>query len=325
MADTKIEWAQKVWNPVTGCSKVSQGCKNCYAEVMHKRLMKMQPDKYNRPFLDGASPHEPSLEIPLHWKKPQRIFVNSMSDLFHEDVPHDFILRVLMVIRECPQHIFQILTKRPKRAKEFFNGFLIASQKLSRDIRGEFPFPNLWLGVSVEDQATADERIPLLLQTPAAIRFLSVEPMLQSIELKFIGCPECGHSENYWFPNFTICHHCHKEVKSPPDNIINWVICGGESGKNARPMNPDWVRSLRDQCKEANVPFFFKQWGEWLHENLLKPEVFLELMSHRTAKKYKQQSISNGVYLDNYVWLGKKKAGKLLDGVEHNEFPKGIK
>ena len=170
---------------------------------------------------------------------------------------------------------------------------------------------NLWLGVSVENQQTAKERIPLLLQTPAVVRFLSVEPMLGAIDLNYEwGAYQDGNNS---------------PIRKLWLHGIDWVICGGESGPNARPMHPDWVRSLRDQCKAANVPFFFKQWGEWIHEDLLEPKIFLELFNKKTSKKYKQLTIPNGYSFDNYVWYGKKKAGRLLDGVEHNEFPKEVK
>jgi len=220
------------------------------------------------------------------------------SDLFHEDISFDFIDKVFHTIAFCPKHIFQILTKRPKRMLEYFSqsDYCVGIEHIK----------NVWFGVSVEDQQTADERIPLLLQTPAAVRFLSIEPMLENILL----CGFDGKTYRPWLD--TKAWEC----------LIDWVICGGESGTNARPMNPDWVRTIRDQCKGANVPFFFKQWGEWIHEDLLEPKIFLELFNKKTSKKYKQLSIPNGYSFDNYVWRGKKKAGRLLDGVEHNEFPK---
>ena len=223
MSNTKIEWATKVWNPVTGCSKVSAGCKSCYAETYAKRFWG------KRKFTDVQC-HEDKLDQPFHWKKPQRIFVNSMSDLFHESIPFTFIDSVFEIMGFAKQHIFIILTKRPKRMKEFYNWTHIFNHFGMMD--------NVWLGASVEDQKTADERIPLLLQTPAAVRFISAEPLLERIE--FFGLQPF--------------------INDPKFNKLDWVICGGESGKNARPVHPDWARSLRDQCKEANVPFFFKQW-----------------------------------------------------------------
>jgi protein gp37 len=287
MADTNIEWAEKVWNPVVGCNKVSQGCKNCYAEVMHRRLMKMKPEKYNRPFSDGAFPHEPSLNIPLKWKKPSKIFVNSMSDLFHQKVPNFFIDDVLDITLRT-QHTFIILTKRPQRMLDYF---------LSTGNRAEYLMknPNIWLGVSVEDQETADERIPFLLATRAKVKFISAEPLLGPINLKQIDSGIREHKPNHFDRDVNVLEE------------IEWVIVGGESGKNARPMHPDWVRSLRDQCKKNNVPFLFKQWGEFIHESQLG-------IDNNASKEFDK----------HYYKVGKKKAGRLLDGVLYDEYPKGI-
>jgi protein gp37 len=157
---TKIEWTDQTWNPVTGCDKVSQGCKNCYAEVMHRRLMGMFPDKYSKPFLGNVELHEDELEKPFTWKSPRMVFVNSMSDLFHEDVPFDFIDRVYNTMLANPRHTYQILTKRPERMRLYYEKRI-----------GGWGGPNIWLGVSCEDQKTADERIPFLLQVPVAVRF----------------------------------------------------------------------------------------------------------------------------------------------------------
>lgn len=238
MASTKIEWTEKVWNPVTGCSKVSQGCKNCYAENFANRFWK------ERNFTDVIC-HEDRINIPIQWKKPARIFVNSMSDLFHPSVPFEFVNRVFASMYLNWQHKFIILTKRPLRMLEYFNyehrAIEIAKEVMALDqwMHIELPLKNVWLGVSVEDQQTADERIPLLLKTPAAVRFISAEPLLTGIDVKKFMAP------------------------IPWEVNLDWVIAGGESGSKARACHPDWVISLRDQCKEAGVPFFFKQWGEW--------------------------------------------------------------
>jgi protein gp37 len=234
---SKIEWTEKTWNPVTGCNKVSQGCKNCYAEVMHRRLMHIVPEKYSKPFLQGIEVHESELNFPLTLKKPTIIFVNSMSDLFHKDVPFEFIQKVFTIMWRCPHHIFQIVTKRPEIAIEFFS-WLHAPWQTSFD---HF-LPNVWIGVSCEDQDTADKRVPYLLKIPAAIRFLSCEPLLGPIELEKRG----------WLTGIG--------YKSK----IDWVIVGGESGRKARPMHPNWLRSLFNQCRMNSVAFFFKQWGNWL-------------------------------------------------------------
>jgi protein gp37 len=336
MGKSKIEWTEKTWNPTTGCNKVSAGCKFCYAEVMHRRLMKMQPEKYNRPFLDGAFPHEPSLEIPLKWKKPQRIFVNSMSDLFHKDVPFEFINKVFGIMALCEQHTFQILTKRPERALEFFNKYLppiwkemvhgrddsidanihykaidcnvLYKYKGEESEPQEFPLPNVWLGVSCEDQKTADERIPILLQIPAAVKWISAEPLLSQIDLmNYLERPTgwiVGKSPDSGKP-----------IYSSYDFPINWVVAGGESGHGARPMHPDWIRKIRDDCKAAGVPFLFKQWGEFLPE--------CQITDVKTPKKGKSREPKLVKANEYYFFkVGKKKSGRLLDGVLHDEYPK---
>lgn len=280
MAKTKIEWADAVWNPVTGCTKVSQGCKNCYAERLAKRLAGRcgYPEA---PHQFDVTLHPDRLEEPLHWRKPRRVFVNSMSDLFHPDVPYAFIRSVFEVMRICSHHTFLVLTKRPERMaelmlKEYFSGY--------------WPAKNIWLVASVEDQQTADERIPWLLKTPAAVRGLSCEPLLGPLNIQ-------RHLLDGW-PKFA------------PQ--LHWVICGGESGPNARPMHPDWARWLRDQCQVAGTPFFFKQWGEWLFENQLMGS---GLTSIPVVPKI------NTVGGWTYYWVGKKLAGRRLDGREWNEYP----
>lgn len=214
MASTSnIEWTEVTWNPVTGCTKVSPGCKFCYAEVMSKRLKAMGMERYRNEFRVTLQPEV--VEQPLRWRKPRVVFVNSMSDLFHDDVPLAYLKRVFEVMERCPQHTFQVLTKRAERLEE-----------LAR----ELPWPeNVWMGVSVEDQKRT-RRIAHLQRVPAAVRFLSVEPLLEAI-------PEL------------------------PLDGMHWVIVGGESGRKPRPMDPAWVTEIRDQCVAAGVPFFFKQWG----------------------------------------------------------------
>jgi protein gp37 len=289
---TTIEWATKVWNPVTGCNKVSQGCKNCYAETVANRFWG------NRKFTDVMM-HEDRLHLPK-WKKPQRVFVNSMSDLFHESVSFEFIDMVWMAMFENQKHTFMILTKRPERMKQYFD-FRIARAK---EKYGKFcvdtPLTNVWLGVSVENQETANERIPLLLQVPAAVRWLSCEPLLGKVDLENLIVGNDNHPMKY---------DCSRPSFSFPK--IDWVVVGGESGTKARPMHPDWARSLRDQCKAADVPFFFKQWGEWIHDDIIKQH--LSPMEFINVNKWSQ------VYDSHRI--GKKKAGRKLDGVEYNEFP----
>jgi protein gp37 len=252
---------------------------------------------------------EDLLYQPLHWKRPRRIFVNSMSDLFHEDVPNAFLQKVWLVMGQARQHVFQILTKRPQRMLSWLTSFNgdggLDSVRWGEDVElaqleKEFPWPlpNVWLGVSVEDQAAADERIPLLLQTPAAVRWISAEPLLGPVDLH---------------------HPVYKIIKDQPDYStalraampyagveINWVVAGGESGPGARPMHPDWARSLRDQCAAAKVPFFFKQWGNWL------PAMQDGNPDHRPL-------IINAS--DHALLTTKKAAGRQLDGRTHDEYP----
>ena len=213
MAASKIEWTDATWNPVTGCNKVSPGCKHCYAERLSKRLKATGMAKYRNGF--AVTLHPDTLDIPLRWRKPRSIFVNSMSDLFHDEVPDDFIGAVFDVMARADWHRYQVLTKRPER---------VAS------LNSALPWPaQVWQGVSVENRDYA-HRIDLLRDTSAAVKFLSLEPLLGPL------------------PNLNL-------------DGIDWVIVGGESGPGARPMQPDWARDIRDQCIDARVPFHFKQWG----------------------------------------------------------------
>lgn len=215
MAQSSIEWTEMTWNPVTGCNKLSAGCKFCYAEVMSRRLRAMGLEKYKDGFKLRIHPHE--LDRPYTWKKPQMVFVNSMSDLFHKDVPVDFIQQVFAVMKDNPQHVFQVLTKR-------------ADVLLRYDREGLLTWPhNVWMGVSVED-GRVRHRIDALRQTGARVKFLSCEPLIGPL-------PDMDLSG------------------------IDWVIVGGESGRKPRPMDPDWVLDIKDQCDRAGVAFFFKQWG----------------------------------------------------------------
>lgn len=242
--ESNIEWTEWTWNVVTGCSKVSTGCKNCYAEKIAKRYWG------SRPFTDVRM-LDRKLDDPLQRKKPTTYFVNSMSDLFHEDVPDAFIRKVFEVMAQCEQHTFQILTKRAARMLEFMQQIDAGALKERPTFRAPWPLPNVWLGVSVENQRFADERIPLLMVTPAAVRFISAEPLLEEIRLTRYHqhCPE------HDFPG-GFCTQWHPGVRS-----LDWVICGGESGPGARPFNLAWAESLLDQCKQAGVPFFMKQLG----------------------------------------------------------------
>ena len=282
---TGIQWTDATWNPVSGCSKVSAGCKNCYAEHDWARLSKNPKSPYFGRDFTNVRCHPERLNQPLKWTKPRKIFVNSMSDLFHEDVSDNFIASVFYRMILAPQHTFQVLTKRPARMIKFFEdaGFYPVGPRGETGSRERLPW-NIHLGVSVENQETADERIPLLLDTPAAVRFLSVEPLLESVNLKkwlprkqanwqcmkcggFVGgglqtCPHCGADKSY------LCGS-HVANKPAPGTFtgwinrqpIDWVIVGGESGPNARPCNIGWIRAIVAQCHAARVPIFVKQLG----------------------------------------------------------------
>lgn len=212
---TKIEWCDETWNPVTGCTKISSGCKNCYAEKMAKRLQKMGSINYLNGFKVTLQPH--MLDRPRKWKRSRKIFVNSMSDLFHDDVPLEYIKEVFKVMNECDNHTFQVLTKRSNRLKKICNELTWS--------------PNIWMGVSLENEDNL-YRVDDLREVPARIRYLSIEPLLG-----FFIQADLNLSD------------------------IHWVIVGGESGPNARPMKIPWVVSIRNYCSVAKVPFFFKQWG----------------------------------------------------------------
>lgn len=312
---TGIEWTDATWNPVRGCSRVSEGCRHCYAEQIAARFS--GPGQPYEGLADRAKSGskwtgkvrliEEALDQPLRWRRPRRIFVNSMSDLFHENLPDEAIDRVFAVMALAPQHTFQVLTKRPDRMLEWSlrnatggRIFHLAGE-LGKPQSGAWPRPNIWLGVSVEDQRAADERIPLLLQTPAAKRFLSCEPLLGPVDLSRCGKHYTGSGPlHLWKTDLEgnggwRQQHGAKTGEDPPE--IDWVIAGGESRSGARPMHPDWARSLRDQCAAAGVPFFFKQWGEYLPDDPA-PD------AHTAMRR-----------------VGKKAAGARLDGREHREFP----
>lgn len=215
MRTTKIEWTEKTWNPVTGCTKISAGCEHCYAEVMARRLCAMGNPKYRNGF--KSTTHSDDLIEPIRWKTSSTIFVCSMSDLFHKDVPFDFIDKVMGVIRETPRHNYQILTKRAERMAEYF-----ASRQIPK---------NAWIGVTVESQATKF-RLECLRDLKASVKFISCEPLLEDLgKLDLAG--------------------------------IDWIIVGGESGTQARPMKEEWVLNIKEQADAKHIPFFFKQWGTW--------------------------------------------------------------
>jgi len=371
---TTIEWTQRpgtkgeTWNPVVGCTKVSAGCKFCYAKRIHDNRHKAYTEgklqktpQYAKPFEHVQLMHA-RLTTPLGWKQPRTVFVNSVSDLFHEDVPFDFIDRVFAIMALTPQHTYQILTKRPERMAEYTNaapegedpadyrpgaGMLYRIEQQLRTIDSwlgpdlhltedqwsfcenfdgqHLPLPNVWLGTSVENQAAADARIPHLLRCPAAVRFLSCEPLLGPVDLKNIT----GGGSRY-------------QVLEPVPGHrprIDWVITGGESGPGARPMHPDWARSLRDQCAAAEVPFFFKQWGAW--KPTPHPARYMSGMAgkllpmtvvHSTDRKRigaqcfeAMPSVCTSpdriVMVDMMDRAGKHASGNRLDGHQHLAYP----
>jgi len=308
---TKIEWTHRpgttgeTWNPVTGCTKVSEGCHRCYAERMARRLA----GRYGYPEQPrhfDVTLHPDRLEEPLRWRKPRTVFVCSMGDLFHEDVPIEFIDKVFAVMALSPAHTFQVLTKRPDRMKTYleYNKGQIEYVWLVNALRHgihigqrrhlEWPLANVWCGTTAENQRTADERIPLLLQTPAAVQFVSCEPLLSHIDL---------------VQSVNKLHWLDKASLEPGG--IDWAIVGGESGPGARPMHPEWARSIQNQCQEAGVAFLFKQWGAWAWPGYAWSETDWQ---HPEAQRVNDAGPPKRV--------GKKAAGRLLDGREYNEWPK---
>lgn len=336
MADTSIEWTDKTWNPVVGCDRISPGCAHCYAKDLHDKRHKAHqagkamPAQYAHPF-EVVQLMADRLDDPLSWRAPKRVFVNSVSDLFHDDVPDEFIVRCFAVMLLTQRHTYQVLTKRPERMRRIVGApnFGECVYDMAFDMshmwgrgglidgvpeRDGAP-PNVWLGVSVENQKHGLPRIEYLRRVPAAVRFLSVEPLLEDL--------------------------------GPIDLAgIQWVICGGESGRGARPMHPAWARRLRDQCQAAGVPFFFKQWGEWAP--LPEPFHYTPAFGSGNAEYVRALSRYEKTHgctrlLDDRPegWgatmvrdgtcitdgglaigdVGKKAAGRLLDGRLWDEFP----
>lgn len=321
---SKIEWTGDTCNPVVGCKKVSPGCANCYAETLACRLACMGQQQYADVTVAQTGRWSGTVQLlprellkPLRRKKPQTYFMCSMSDLFHQDVPCEFIAAIFGVMSASPQHTFQILTKRPASMLAFFTWMQLAS---SRDFAGcvadvawehtrralpginldgrrdtRWPLPNVHIGVSAEDQQRADERIPRLWQCPAAVRFMSYEPALGPVDLR-----------RTW-------------------KWLDWVIAGGESGPGARPAHPDWFRSLRDQCVSAGVAFFFKQWGAWAP---LGPDrarrVAVARDGRRTKGMGRRDFPAAAESADGWTVMyrvGKKVAGRELDGRTWDELP----
>ena len=295
---TKTARINTTWDPVTGCT------------------------------LDQVTLHPDRLEEPLGWKEPRRIFVCGMGDLFNTDVPDKFIIDCLSAMAEAWWHTFILSTKRPRRMRKIFTHPTIANDVWLQTTRGvdaepsPWPLPNVWLGVTVENQEQADKRILALVQTPAVARFASVEPMLGPVNLsRWLKetCTNCGGLGRIPNHPHIVAHTClrcrgNKKVYNPQ---LKWVICGGETGPETRPMYPVWVRNLRDQCQAAGVPFFFKQWGAWLPAEVTGATFELEKLKDNEVVV---QEDSVGRIMKK---VGKKAAGRLLDGREWNEYPGG--
>lgn len=413
MADrTKIEWTDATINPIRArrrmpdgtirlgwhCEHVSEACRHCYAEAINRDRFGTGLDYKPRHIAAKGGEVEivlvmaPLFEM-LRWRRPRRVFVCSMTDLFADFVPDRKIDHVFAAAALAPRHTLQVLTKRPDRMRRYMSDpdtirrvYDIASDiALSEQLdvtliadppresfappaprcRGRWPLPNVWLGVTAERQTEADARIPVLLDTPAAKRFVSVEPMLGAVDLRrwaslsyecgascglrlpgppkiercvecgedcgpetepivSEGCPRCGGELEFVCPD---CGH-YMVFQHPDTRYLDWVICGGESGPGARPMHPDWARSLRDQCKDAGVPFFFKQWGEWAPGERCP----FPTRTEQTALWFNDQwafdtltvKQSEKMHRDDEPDLyrcGKARAGDLLDGAQHHEFP----
>jgi protein gp37 len=381
---TGIEWTHipgfkgETWNPIVGCSVISPGCTNCYAMSMAARLEKMKLQQYMGTTVPSkAGPvwtgrlniaSEQVLTKPLRWSKPRAIFVNSMGDLFHEDVLEDWVARVFAIMALCPQHIFIVLTKRSERMRSLLSeksdGWLLgdssrpgtlcheiysAGFKVQRklfpnrtpaekghELDRKWPLPNVWLGVSVEDQRRAEQRIPDLLATPAEKRILSCEPLLGPVDLTSI----CNGHFFQSALNGSAWHEGPGLNKFEQDHsaAVDWVIVGGESGPGARPMHADWARSIRDQCAQSGLPFFFKQWGNFLpwsqyEWSNVPVETDVANSSYETMILHSdgwwdagyadwmmaQQYEDGGANFMSKV--GKRKAGHILDGQEHFNWP----
>lgn len=352
---TKIEWTDATWNPITGCSVVSPGCTNCYAMKLagtrlqhHSSRAGLTRDSKAGPVWTGEVRfNEQWLEEPLRWKRPRMIFVCAHGDLFAEGVPNEWIDKVFAVMAAAPQHIFQVLTKRPERMREYLTSKLLEHRIVAAQLQLAFPIkspgiwphmplPNVWLGVSVEDQKRADERIPILLDTPAAVRWISAEPLLGPVNLSFLPQPNDGFGP-WWLDALNIQRggwFADEAATQPTDDAdarhhlarIDWVVAGGESGSGCRPMHPHWTYALRDQCAIADVPFLFKQWGNWIiasaenghHDSAMATNdaIWLDVDGRQAKPSCDGMREPIGMFR-----VTKARAGRTLDGRLHDGFP----
>lgn len=343
---TTIEWCRnpdgsygKTWNPVTGCSPASLGCKNCYAKRMAQRLKGRFGYPVNDPF--KVTLHPDKLNYPLSLKQSNKIFVCSMGDLFHPDVPFEFIDSVFAVMSRSQHHIYLVLTKRPMRMAEYLKadryleilkkakGIKLPQCWKGDAIKGkkdENLWSHVWLGTTIVIQAEADVNLPILLSIPGHVHFVSIEPMLEAIDLihvkwwpateHYIDVLRCG----YWHPIMDFISYSDMQR-------IDWVIAGGETGPGAIPIHPEWIRGLRDQCQAANMPFFFKSWGEWktvYDRDTDDPDWQRCLIPKNNRERYLNLEGGYGFHGDRIVFIrriGRKTAGRMLDGREWNQFP----
>lgn len=377
MADTThIEWTDATWNIVTGCSVVSPGCTNCYAMRLAGTRLRHHPSRAGLTSPSKAGPvwngqvrfNTDWLTQPLRWTRPRMIFVAAHGDLFHDGVTNDQLDQVFAVMALCPQHTFQILTKRPERMRSYVDAghnpvihadvrghavwqeaFSInrkagrADDRFTSALRAQgcvpgldrpWPLLNVWLGVSVEDQTRADERIPVLLDTPAAVRWISAEPLLGPVDLAQLPFPKSCDCLDAWptlnaLTSDVYCEGCCEGPEATTSPTLDWVVAGGESGPGGRPMHPDWARQLRDQCADAGTPFLFKQWGAWAPgENAANTIGRAVDTADWFDGRWDFQRLTAGdcedMHIDDEPTLyraGKKAAGRLLDGVRHDGFP----
>jgi len=311
---TSIEWTEATWNPIVGCSLVSPGCTNCYAMRQAVRLSQnpATPQYHGTVTATKAGPvwtgrvniaGERVVRAPLGRRKATAWFVNSMGDLFHENIPTEWIDRIFAVMALCPQHVFQVLTKRPRIMRAYMRD-PEAPARVARAMAAEggegtqppWPPPNVWLGTSAEDQVRAGERLPSLLETPAAIRFLSCEPLLGALDLAGL------------------------DALGPGEPRVHWVIAGGESGPHARVLHPDWPRELRDQCARTGTAFFFKQWGVWCPPDGTASGERRAVA--RDGRAWAAGKAPDDVATAAMLRLSKARAGRTLDGADWSQIPR---
>lgn len=323
MADhTAIEWTDATWNVITGCSIVSSGCKGCYAMKLAGSRLQHHPSRVGLTQSSAAGPvwtgevrfNEQWLRQPLNWKRARQIFVCAHGDLFHENVPNEWIDRVFAVMAMAGQHTFQVLTKRSRRMRDYMRRFVGGYGPIEKEVIAlggnpidairHWPLRHVWMGVSCEDQERFDERIHDLLATSAAVRWISAEPLLSAIDMtaqlwgRAHPCAQC--------PRDADCY-CGFEPRNRLDGeaCIDWIVSGGESGVKARPSKPEWFRGIRDQCQAAGVAYLHKQNGEWVSVS-------------EVAGEGDHHAFDDGATVRR---IGKKKAGRLLDGALHDDYP----